>query len=512
VSKKDAANGDAASRPQTPIRSPHRSYVPPPNTEITILPQSPLINKKIQVGNHEFGYGLRIGEMVDSTELYRTGDRAGLRARLDDQGYIFIRGGIAPERARRAREALLNHLKPKGAFAEGTDIDDAIIAHPREPGWTIDAETGGIVAEKEPDEMIDGWRDLAWSPALRDVYAGDDLRKIYEFVWGPARTEGADGYNMLSDVTWIRAKGRGEATAEHADYYYFKGFTSVFRDNRHPYISRDAEMWNDKNVSEELLKSPKAIACDLCSRVFDRTTVTPAVKAGYDRDDDGEWHCVDCARQHCPVYTCWMSLGEYHSGNSSLCVMPKSQCLTEYHAPSKDQLLPGDYPRLVKEKWGWERGDFNLGDIVLFNVKTVHGASKNLNSSYRLSMDTRVSARWFRPAALYGDEAKTSLPFDRAPAQLSEAFMTENAAARKAAEEAKDALKGLVPKRVKKGMSGRGMGMGMGGGAAPSASGKRTADAMSRYHDDSDLDGDDEEAEEVKAADKKPRSARAMGM
>lgn len=456
------------------------------NTEITVLPQSPHLSKKIQVGNTEFEYGLRIGEMFDSTELYTSGDRAGLLAQLESDGYIFLRGAIPRETAAKCRKAMIAHLAPKGAFAPGTPLDEAVIANPKEPGWTIDAETGGIIGDREPDSEIEGWRNLSWSKELRDVYAGDALRSVFSFLWGQERTPTEDGFSVLSDVTWLRAKGRGEVTAEHADYYYFKQATDVFRRNRHPNVTDDAKEWNAANTTST---GANLILCDLCGRGFDRTTITPPIPQSYSKADDGEWHCADCARQPNPVYTCWISLGDYHSGNSSLCVMPKSQALTEFHDPVKNGLLPSDYQRLVKEKWGWQRGDFSMGDIIIFNVKTVHGASKNLQNNFRFSIDTRVSARWFRPVALYGSEAAMSRPIPRAPARVS-----ADVAARAAAEVA-DSVDGLIPPQ--KGAK-RGMGMGMMG--------------VGGKNKDSVFADSDSEEEEVKAQTKKPRSAKAMGM
>lgn len=133
----------------TPIPAPASNFkgnvVKPPNMEVTILPNQPK-STKILIGNTEHPYGVRVGEMLDSTELYLEaleGRPDGLRDRLEQEGYIFVRGAIARERALRCRMAMLNHLSQKKAFKEGTEVDDAIIACPKDGGWTVDAETGG---------------------------------------------------------------------------------------------------------------------------------------------------------------------------------------------------------------------------------------------------------------------------------------------------------------------------------------------------------------------------------
>lgn len=397
-------------RSKSPSRSPRSTKSPrkarphPPNLDsVLTFKDSKLARKQIQVGNAQFEYGHNIGEMVDSTQLYRSGDREGLRQRLNSDGYIFLRGAINYNTAKRGREYMLNVLQGKGAFIPDTPMEEARIRDVKDPGWTIDAETGGFVSDREPDSAIEGWKAVGWSDEMRSVYAGPDLQAVYKFLWGQERTEYEDGYNMLSEVTWLRAKGKGEVTAEHADYYYFKQNTDIFQTNKHPQISRDASVFNEENPVDFPVND--RITCDLCEKIFQKSVQVPSLKR-FNKRDHGEWHCTDCARQDFPIYTCWMSLGEYNSTNSSLCVMPKSHCLTEFQNPLKGDLLPQDYNNLLKSKWGWQRGEIGLGDIIIFNVKTVHGASKNLSNSYRLSIDTRVSAHWFRPRSLYGPDYK----------------------------------------------------------------------------------------------------------
>ena len=121
-----------------------------------------------------------------------------------------------------------------------------------------------------------------------------------------------------------------------------------------------------------------------------------------EEEAEGEWHCQQCAADPFDLFTCWISLGEYSPANSSLCVLPGSHVLKDFFNPLKGNLLPGDYPALVKSKWPWQKGRVGMGDIILFNVKTVHGASKNMSNSFRLSIDTRVSASYFKPSYWFG--------------------------------------------------------------------------------------------------------------
>lgn len=142
------ARGSATPKSPKSPRTPRKGVpnVPPPNLDqVAVLPNSPNTKKLIQVGNSQFLYGRQIGEMTDSTHLYLSGDKEGLRRQLDKEGFIFVRGVIDKTKATKCRMALLNHLAAKNAFEPGTPINDAIIRDPKQSGWTVDAETGGYV-------------------------------------------------------------------------------------------------------------------------------------------------------------------------------------------------------------------------------------------------------------------------------------------------------------------------------------------------------------------------------
>jgi hypothetical protein len=494
------------------------NYTAPQNfdDETHFNEQSMLMGKTIQVGNSYFTYGKNMAEYKDSTLLYRSGNRTALLDRLDTDGYILIRGAVKYETAAKGREKMIDHLHKKGAFdlKKGTK-SQAFIKDMTEDGWTVDAETGGFVNNRESDEAIDGWREIGWCDEVRNVYNGPDLHAVYRFLWGKPRTTAEDGYVALSQNTWLRAKGKGETTSEHADYYYFKENTTTFQENRHPYTENAAEMWNEENPLDGVAEKD-VIECDLCCRKLDATKQLPKA-TGWDKSVKGEWHCHDCASQFTPFYTCWISLGEYLDDNSTLAMMPKTQGLQEFDKPLKTNLLPEDYNDLVKQKWGWLRTNFGLGDIVIFNWKTVHGASKNTMEQFRFSFDTRVSASWFRPKALFGDNYKIKYDYPQVaesnqpkevsldkkysgavesiefcpkientqcPTQLSLKFIQEQAAAQKSGIERRRRI-GTMASKPKV--------MGMGA--------KKGMDACDQSEDDDD---DEDEEEENQDKNKKP--------
>jgi hypothetical protein len=57
------------------------------------------------------------------------------------------------------------------------------------------------------------WKALDYSKAMTDKYNGEMLHRLYGELFSQ--------YKTLPSCTWLRAKGAGEITAAHVDYYYF---------------------------------------------------------------------------------------------------------------------------------------------------------------------------------------------------------------------------------------------------------------------------------------------------
>ncbi len=136
------------------------------------------------------------------------------------------------------------------------------------------------------------------------------------------------------------------------------------------------------------------------------------------------WHCEQCADGPLPVYTAWVALGPVNASDGTLCFVPGSQKWKGFATPTpRTAQVPREFTerlratkagaakgkKLGKRKAGhksplpeasedqgidtppvqWYSADYRPGDLVIFNVKTVHAASKNQSNSYRLSLDTR---------------------------------------------------------------------------------------------------------------------------
>jgi ectoine hydroxylase-related dioxygenase (phytanoyl-CoA dioxygenase family) len=83
-----------------------------------------------------------------------------------------------------------------------------------------------------------------------------------------------------------------------------------------------------------------------------------------------------------------------------LAVVPGSHHLPGYESSrqKRDQLLPNEWKGVRDKQSVWRSSDLEAGDLILFNVKTVHAASQNVSGHFRISCDTRVTTakgtRW----------------------------------------------------------------------------------------------------------------------
>ncbi len=129
------------------------------------------------------------GELRRSEEL--VGDPPALRARMAEDGYLYLPGYLDRDRVLAARRAILIRLADEGHLDARHPLMDAV------PG-----ETGHV-----------GLRpDVAKCAELQQVlYAGRMLDFYRVFLGGPV---------LHFDFTWLRAVGPGHATQPHCDIVF----------------------------------------------------------------------------------------------------------------------------------------------------------------------------------------------------------------------------------------------------------------------------------------------------
>ena len=352
--------------------------------------------------------------MHDSTADWRAGRYRELRQRLDDDGFLFVRGVIEEPVVLGAREKLVNQRAAKGLTLPGSDPMEALAAHPIVVGYTVDALTGHVYMHREriTSTGTAAWAEVGNSPQMRQVYAGDGLRRFYQLLFQDdadyvARPEwsaaGIAPYTMLLESTWLRAKGGGESTIPHADWMHFADNTTALGDYMTPSAHRsdgaveqqDRETCNICGMDDD---STDTLICDVCSRGFHGGCLQPplsaAILAKAIHAESQEWHCHDCCELPVPYWTAWIPLGRIAEGDGRLMLLPRShRGYGGYRSSQKERELPAQFNAAAHKaaQWCAPTAGMEAGDLILFNLKTIHAATANGRSKLRLSMDTRVT-------------------------------------------------------------------------------------------------------------------------
>lgn len=112
------------------------------------------------------------------------------------------------------------------------------------------------------------------------------------------------------------------------------------------------------------------------------------------------------------MHTCWIPLGQYSIFQGTLAVCEKSHLIKGYELAnlpeSKRDELPLGFSEFLPTAI-WRSTHFSPGDVVIFDIRTVHASSKNQSDEYRLSMDTR----WQPAACLTSDTRSCFRTFPR---------------------------------------------------------------------------------------------------
>jgi len=209
--------------------------------------------------------------------------------------------------------------------------------------------------------------------------------------------------NMHPFYTWIRIKGAGEMTVEHADYFHFREATPLFaspsevddsmaqflpartaaeKERRREEGGGDAAEFGCRKCQDPR-DTDKILLCDECDSGCHIDCLDPPLKSL----PQEQWFCQDCNPR--PVFgTVWMPLEPLPVEHGTFCILPKSHNITEYHEQYKDHQLPNNYWRESKGR-PWHVAEYEPGDVVLFDMRTVHATTKNLTDRFRMSVDTR---------------------------------------------------------------------------------------------------------------------------
>lgn len=146
---------------------------------------------------------------------------------------------------------------------------------------------------------------------------------------------------VLADETYLRLKeGPSAYTDPHADFFYFVRHTDIF-----------SRIYQGRDIVRDG-------ACQVCTtEVLDNAVL-----------------CAKCARGYLPVFTAWLSLGEYNTEEHALLeFIPNSHRFAGYDT-AMCAAAPVDLPRvrLSENSWVFPTKNMKRYDMIVFNSKTIH--------------------------------------------------------------------------------------------------------------------------------------------
>ena len=145
-------------------------------------------HQQVELGGPQLGTDLR-----DSHDLL--GDAGALRARMQEDGYVLLRGLLDRRIVRRARRTILEFMRDNGgAIVAGDDL------------------MAGRINPEGKAPPLSGRNPITEHPHLKAVFEGKRLFDCLETYFGePART---------FEYKWLRAVGNSEFTGVHYDIVY----------------------------------------------------------------------------------------------------------------------------------------------------------------------------------------------------------------------------------------------------------------------------------------------------
>lgn len=158
----------------------------------------PLRVVRLGAADVAYGPGEFLQPAEDSAPLLRAGDFAALRAKLEEDGFLVLKGALPPPAVLAARSAVLDGFAASGSILDPT----------RDPAEGVLLERCGLGCVP----FLEGRNDVTHSPTLLRVLEAPELRALFE---------GLLGESVCSfDYKWLRGVPRAGFTGAHVDAVY----------------------------------------------------------------------------------------------------------------------------------------------------------------------------------------------------------------------------------------------------------------------------------------------------
>jgi hypothetical protein len=276
-----------------------------------------------------------IGEMRSSNDVL--GDRDALWNRIGEDGYLYLKCLLNVDAVKAARREIMDRLMSAGILDKDYPAYDGVPL----PDAEFDSRSaGGFLPGLARDNV----------PLDKVIYDGPMMDFYRFFLGGPVRH---------FDYTWIRCKlpGGELTTNPHYDNVYMGRGTRNLFTSWTPFVDIPYEMGGlmlleGSHKLEELKATYGSTDVDrYCSNEGDADTIIARARAeGRDLTQD-ERNSIE-----------WHSTGAYSTD-------------------------PIDVRNQFKTRW--LTAEYEMGDVLVFTMFTMHAASDNHTNRVRLSTDTR---------------------------------------------------------------------------------------------------------------------------
>jgi hypothetical protein len=345
-------------------------------------------------------YGKNLTDMRDSTAAYLAGDFAALRANLATDGYLYVRGVIPSGIIAEARSCVLQQMRSFGRIPSIAPADSAVPAQSRASrDRTVDLRSGEAVGVSASAAETEGWKIVGSSASVAAVTRGPEIDALIRGLCGAdaaasSATGAVDGPYSRVDSHFVRTKAPGKGTALHSDWiYYYKNTDAVVKYCQRPQPSGSASSSAAvRSCAECQRASPLAeLLCSLCGLSFHSACQQPSNRVGL----TAGWACCSCVNAQVHLNTVWTPLQSLEGRHTSrLVVIPGSHLLGGYEAPIRGDLLPAEADAEFRDSATYAIVPHSdMGCIVVFNGKLIHGSNLNLSIEFRISMDWRFFGR-----------------------------------------------------------------------------------------------------------------------
>ena len=269
-------------------------------------------------------------------------EREELHRRMASDGYLFLPGCLDRNEVQAARTGSLERLAEKGIFAEGHALDEAFL----KPGQALRSAMDVPIGNK----------------LLLDLLYGGRMMEFYEFFF--------DAPAAHFDHTWFRSKSSDPAvvTDPHCDIVYMSRgetrnrYTSWTPLGDVPFEMGGLMLLEGSHLQEELKATYGQTDVDVyCENIGEAAAIMAQAKAE-NRDVTAE------ERERIT----WSTIGPY--------------CNSAIEA---------------REQIGgrWLTAEYEMGDLLIFTMYTMHTGNDNQTNRLRISTDSR-----YQPAADEIDE------------------------------------------------------------------------------------------------------------